>query len=87
MGTSGQIQESSNQNGSTTTAVIREFDTFKNLILAFSITARVRTETVPNDTRIHSYWGSSTEEKLKLLTKYPNSALKCVIKQDGITLF
>ena len=57
------------------TTVIREFDTFKNsestkkLILAFSITARIRTETVPNDKLTDSYRGSSTEEKLKVVTK------------------
>ena len=75
IGTSGQIQESSNQNSSNMTTVIREFDTFKNsestknLILAFSITARIRTETVPNDKLMDSYRGSSTEEKLKVVTK------------------
>ena len=75
IGTSGQIQESSNQNSSNMTTVIREFDTFKNsestkkLILAFSITARIRTETVPNDKLTDSYRGSSTEEKLKVVTK------------------
>ena len=36
---------------------------------------------MPNDTIIHSYRGSSTEEKLKVSTKHPSSKLKCAI--DG----
>ena len=62
-GTSGQIQESSTQIFNTRTPVRREFEPFKiaentkNLILGSSIKARIRTETMPNDTIIHSYRG------------------------------
>ena len=88
-GTSGQIKESSSQNVSTRTPVIREFVPFKtpedtkNLILGSSITARVTTETMPSDTIIHSHRGNSTEKKMKVLTKYPRSEFKCVIIPDG----
>ena len=81
-GTSVQIQESSTQNFSTKTPVIREFEPFKVpedtklLIFGSSITARIRREKMPNDTIIHSYRGSSAEEKLKVLTKYPNSKFR-----------
>ena len=47
--------------------------------MCFSITARIRTETMPNDTIIHSDRDSRTEEKLKVLTKYPTWDLKSVI--------
>ena len=88
-GISGPIQQSSTQNISTRTPVIREFEPFKvledtkNLILGSSITAKIRTETIPNDTILHSYRGYSTEEKMKVLTKYPSSELKCEKIQVG----
>ena len=81
------IQASSTQNVSARAPIIREFEPFKipedtkNLILDSSITARIRTETIPNDTIILSYRDSSTEEKLRRLTKNPSSEFKCVIIQ------
>ena len=54
-----------------------------NLILGSSIIARVKTETFPNDTIVHAYRGSSTEEKIKVLDQYSEKKLKCVIIQDG----
>ena len=78
--------EATNQ---TTNDKIREFETFKLpdefeiLILGSSITARIRTETRPNDTIFHSCRGSSTAEKIKVLSNYPSTELKCVMVQDG----
>ena len=52
-GTSGQIQESSTQNVSTRTPVIREFEPLKihedtkNLIMGSSITARIKQKLCP----------------------------------------
>ena len=54
-----------------------------NLILGSSIIARVKTETFPNDTVVHAYKGSSTEEKIKVLDHYFKKKLKCVLIQDG----
>ena len=72
---------------------MREFEPFKipedtkNLILVSSITARIRTEIMPNDTIIHSYRGSSTDKKLKVPTKYPSSELKLYRMALTLTLF
>ena len=57
-------------------------DESKNLILGSSITARIRTETMPNATIIHSYRGSSAEEKIKFLSKYSSTEIKDVVVQD-----
>ena len=54
-----------------------------NLILGSSIIARVKTETLPNDTVVHAYKSSSTEEKIKVLDQYSEKKPKCVIIQDG----
>ena len=78
--------EATNQ---TTNDKIREFEPFKLpdefevLILGSSITARIRTETRPNDTIILSYSGSSTAEEIKVLSNYPSTELKYVMVQDG----
>ena len=40
-------------------------DETKNSILGSKITARIRTETLPNETIVHSYKSSTTEEKIK----------------------
>ena len=56
-----------------------------NLILGSSIIARVKTETFPNDTIVHAYRGSSTEEKIKVLDQYSKKKLKCVIIQAGMS--
>ena len=78
--------EAANQ---TTEAKIGKFELFKfpddskSLILGSSITARIRAETMPNDTIIHSIRGSSTEDKIKVLSKYPSTELENVIVQDG----
>ena len=67
-GTSRQIQESSTRVFNTRTPVSCEFEPFKiaeitkNLILGSSIKARIRTETMPNDTIIYSYRGKSREK-------------------------
>ena len=53
------------------------------MILGSSIIARVKTETFPNDTIVHAYRGSSTEEKIKILDQYSEKKFKCVIIQDG----
>ena len=82
-------QASSTQNVSARAPIIREFEPFKipedtkNLILDSSITARIRTETISNDTIILSFRDSSTEEKLRRLTKNSSSEFKCVIIQAG----
>ena len=55
---------------------VRNFSPFpvpeecENLILGSSVIARVKTETFPNDTIVHAYRGSSTEEKIKVLDQY-----------------
>ena len=46
-----------------------------NLILGSSIIARVKIETFPNDTVVHAYKGSSTEEKIKVLDHYSKKNL------------
>ena len=55
----------------------------KNLIVGSSITSRIKTETLPNDTIVHSYRGSTTEEKIRVLNRYLEQKFKCVILQDG----
>ena len=63
------------QIGSDRNPVISEIEPFKipedtkNFIMSSSITSRMRSETIPKDTILHSYRGSSTEEKLKVLPK------------------
>ena len=42
---------------------------------------------MPNDLIIHSYKGSSTEEKRRVLTKDPSSEHKGVIIQNGNFFF
>ena len=46
-----------------------------NLILGSSIIARVETETFTNDTIVHAYRGSSTEEKIKVPDQYSDKKI------------
>ena len=55
----------------------------KNLIVESSITSRIKTETLPNDIIVHSYRGSTTEEKIRVLNRYLEQKIKCVTLQDG----
>ena len=55
----------------------------KNLIVDSSITSRIKTETLPNNTIVHSYRGSTTDEKIRVLNRYLEQKIKCVTLQDG----
>ena len=59
----------------------------RNLSVGSSITARIKTETLANDTRVHSYRVSTPEEKIKLFYRYPEKNVKMRFVQDGPTLF
>ena len=71
----GKLQSTSTK-AKEVSKTVRNFSPFPipeecvNLIWGSSITARVKTETFPNDTIVHAYRGSSTEEKINILDQY-----------------
>ena len=84
----GKIQSTSTK-AKEVSKTVRNFSPFPipeecvNLILDSSIIARVKTETFPNDTVVHAYNCSSTEDKIKVFGQYKEKKLNRVIIQDG----
>ena len=69
---------------------VRKFNNFflketqTNLVLGSSIIANLRKDkSIPQDVAIHGYRGSTTDEKLAILEKYPDRKLRTVVLQDG----
>ena len=69
---------------------VRDFDSIplkqeqSNLVLGSSIIGKLESDaTIPLDTAIHAYRGSTTKEKIKFLEKYECKKLKTLILQDG----
>ena len=58
-------------------------DTTTNLIIGSSIIKRIYLNDMPQDIHIHSYPGSTTEEKRLLINKYDDTTLKTLTIQDG----
>ena len=56
----------------------------ENLVFGSSIIAKLENDrNIPNDCAIHAYRGSSTKEKINVLSKYEKRHLKTLILQDG----
>lgn len=55
----------------------------KNIIIGSSILARLPLNDIPSDIALHSYRGSTTEEKREIIKQYRNVHLKTVTLQDG----
>ena len=69
---------------------VRDFDLIplkqeqSNFVLGSSIIGKLRRDaTIPLDTAIHAYSGSTTKEKIKVLDKYDCKKLKTLFLQDG----
>ena len=58
-------------------------ETQTNLVLGSNIIANLREDkSIPQDVAIHGYRGSTTDEKLAILEKFPDRKLKTVVLQD-----
>ena len=56
----------------------------ENLVFGSSIIAKLENDrNIPNDCAIHAYRGSSTKEKINVLSKYEKRNQKTLILQDG----
>ena len=56
----------------------------ENLVFGSSIFAKLENDrNIPNDCAIHAYRGSTTKEKIIVLSKYEKRNLKTLILQDG----
>lgn len=68
---------------------IRRFDpktleqSTTNLIIGSSIIKRIPLTDLPTDVQIHSYPGSTTEEKISLIEQYEKTPLESLTIQDG----
>ena len=59
----------------------------ENLVFGSSIIAKLENDrNIPIDCAIHAYRGSSTKEKINVLSKYEKRNLKTLILQDGTNL-